>query len=369
MKKILVNYTGRTGGCALYAYEMTKAMVENDDIEVTAIISKQCENIQRWRELKLHRLYEIDTYTNRFTFIKNSVRFIFKDRYKIREDFKNVVFDAVYVPAAPIWTYFINRMLKKKKLIITSHDLIDHSGTSFIQKILTYPNQIDLRNADVIAVLTKKFIPYACNKYKKDLKQIVVAPQASLNYYNLNKIDMKPIYDNSKINFLFFGRIEKYKGLEVLIQAYKIIESKYCDVTLTIAGNGDFAPYLNDFLKLKNKVLVNRWIEDEEVSNFFNGKNIITVLPYLDATQSGVVNLAMAEESLVIASDCGGLDEQIEDGKTGIIVKTGDINALVKAMEFVINKKDSRMEIVKQASEYINNLSWNNSVKQVMKTV
>lgn len=53
-------------------------------------------------------------------------------------------------------------------------------------------------------------------------------------------------------------------------------------------------------------------MEDEEVESIFSGENLVAVLPYLDATQSGVVLTAMDYGVPVIATDTGGLSEQIE---------------------------------------------------------
>ena len=73
MKKILVNYTGRTAGGPAYAYEMTKALVENG-AHVCAVISKSVCNLSDWEKLPI-RLYKIDTYTSKKEFLFNTIKF------------------------------------------------------------------------------------------------------------------------------------------------------------------------------------------------------------------------------------------------------------------------------------------------------
>ena len=55
-------------------------------------------------------------------------------------------------------------------------------------------------------------------------------------------------------------------------------------------------------------------------------------MPYLDATQSGVTITSMEFDCPIIASDTGGLKEQLNNGKIGVFCKPGDVESLEKAM-------------------------------------
>ena len=187
-----------------------------------------------------------------------------------------------------------------------------------------------------------------------------VMPRDVLNQYKDIKIKQSIEYPSDKINFLFFGRIEKYKGLLILAEAYKSLKEKYDNISLTIVGNGDFTPYNNAFTGLKDFKLINRWIDDNEVNGFFLGDNIVTVLPYLDATQSGVINIAMINRSLVISTNIGGLKEQIKDKKTGMLVEANNSKALEKAMEFAIREQNICNKYINAAANEMKKLSWNN---------
>ena len=125
-----------------------------------------------------------------------------------------------------------------------------------------------------------------------------------------------------------------------------------------MVGNGDFSPYKNEYKDLVNFRLINRWIDDSEIGSFFCGKNIVTVLPYLNATQSGVINVAMMYRSLVIASNTGGLNEQVQDKETGLLVMPNDENSLMRAMEFAINNQTECIKYINQASDFLLTLDW-----------
>ena len=129
---------------------------------------------------------------------------------------------------------------------------------------------------------------------------------------------------------------------------------------MTVVGNGDFEPYNKAFMGIKDFKLINRWINDNEVNGFFLGNNIITVLPYLDATQNQELLILQFNRSLVISTNVGGLKEQVKDKKTGILVEANNPKALEKAMEFAIKERDICNEYINAAANKMKKLSWTN---------
>ena len=139
---------------------------------------------------------------------------------------------------------------------------------------------------------------------------------------------------------LFFGRIEKYKGLGVLLEAVKIVDSNQASFNLVIAGGGDLPAMPRD-LTFVNLVLANRFIRDAEVRSFFENCDVV-VLPYTGATQSGVIPMAYAFSKPVIASRIGALKEVVNDGITGLLVRPGDPSDLANAiLEFLAGRANT----------------------------
>lgn len=132
---------------------------------------------------------------------------------------------------------------------------------------------------------------------------------------------------------LFFGLIRPYKGLTVLLQAVKELPEHH---KLVVAGEcyGSWAPYGEAIqrLGLESRVLVhNEFIDDELVPIFFQAADN-AVLPYTQASQSGVTALALHHELRVVASDVGDLSSTVVPELTGRLVSPGDPRALAEAM-------------------------------------
>jgi len=84
--RVAVNYLGRKGGGMVYAYEMTKGLVDNG-CDVYAIVPEGIENLSMWKELKLKELILVKTYTDRVSFVWSSFRFVFFDLWKLKKTF------------------------------------------------------------------------------------------------------------------------------------------------------------------------------------------------------------------------------------------------------------------------------------------
>jgi glycosyltransferase involved in cell wall biosynthesis len=130
---------------------------------------------------------------------------------------------------------------------------------------------------------------------------------------------------------LFFGKVRKYKGLAVLLNAMPKVVSQL-DCRLTIVG--EFYDSIDKYreiiskLELDNVISIdNRYVDNEEVPGIFAQADVL-ILPYVTASQSAVAQIALSNGLPVIASDAGGLSEAILDGVIGLLFPSGDSNAL-----------------------------------------
>jgi glycosyltransferase involved in cell wall biosynthesis len=134
---------------------------------------------------------------------------------------------------------------------------------------------------------------------------------------------------------LFFGYIRKYKGLSILIDAMKYL-SDLKDLKLLVVGEfyEDEEKYRTQVEeeKLGERVIFySDYVPNEEVVKFFCASDVV-VLPYLSATQSGIVQIAYQFGKPVISTNVGGLAEVLIDGKTGFIVPPNNSVALADAI-------------------------------------
>jgi glycosyltransferase involved in cell wall biosynthesis len=130
---------------------------------------------------------------------------------------------------------------------------------------------------------------------------------------------------------LFFGKVRKYKGLDVLLEAMpKVLSSVECELLVV----GEFYDAIERHQQLIRKLGIenhvridNRYVPNEEVPAIFDEADVL-VLPYVSASQSGVARIALSNALPIIASRTGGLSESIIENFSGMLFPPGDSGAL-----------------------------------------
>src|SRR5258707_15408817 len=137
-----------------------------------------------------------------------------------------------------------------------------------------------------------------------------------------------PVVQEDERLILFFGRIWEYKGLEYLIRAEPLISARVPNVRILIAGRGeDFSRYTEMMVHPDRFIVHNEYIPEERTAEYFRRASVV-VLPYIEASQSGVIPLAYSAAKPVVATTVGGLPEMVEDGRTGYLVAPRDTTNL-----------------------------------------
>src|SRR5206468_12786006 len=132
--------------------------------------------------------------------------------------------------------------------------------------------------------------------------------------------------DNSSEYVLLFGKIKPYKGVETLLEAARKVRKKLGNkFRVIIAGKGS-KTFLDSLLRTDDLEYIhieNRFIPDIEIPKLFRNARFL-VLPYIDASQSGVMSLAYTFSKPVIVSNVGSIAEYVEHGVTGLVFEPGD---------------------------------------------
>ena len=319
-------------------------------------LSKHCEvhlicaaNAEHAHELSGVNIDELDTGKGaKGTLLKLFAPQTWKDIRRISEAFDP---DVIHITSAQEWNpalgLFIRKTLKKP-LVYTIHDVIHHEGTPFYFKIT---EGLFRGMPDGIVVLTDQAKRILIQKGTAEEK-ILVAPHGVYDFFTEFQQGLP-----EQQEILFFGRIEPYKGIGVLLEAARPLLDEYPDWTLRVAGGGDITPY-REQLNHRRILVDNRFLSDAEVAAFME-QAAITALPYLTASQSGVIPTAYAFGKAVTATAVGGIPDMVEDGVTGLLVPPNDPNALREALRRLMNDPELRSRLGAAGKKFAEEeLSW-----------
>lgn len=226
----------------------------------------------------------------------------------------------LYFESLHLWNFFLMLLCPQCIKIEAIHDVIPHDGN----KGMTLCNFVTSHMADAVLLRNKKYIDILREKYILKKKRII-----SFDFWN-------DFPKKSEIlgtgNFLYFGRIRPYKGLDTLYEIIK--ETPDAHFQIVGAPDEDTEGLLAEFSLFSNVEVIAREVTESEMETFFYNADWI-VLPYKSATQSGVIMDAYRYSRPVIAFDVGAFAEQVIDGKTGFLIPEGDAVAFAQIVRKV----------------------------------
>lgn len=360
-QNVLITFLFKEGAGPVFTLEMARGLALNG-CNVTAILSSKIANRDQWeKEQLLKEIIYIDTGT-RNNAIQATAFWFFCGRTRLKDKLKDEIFDIAISTFYHPWALSLLNCAQIAKKIVLCHDPIHHSGVSRLESFLTTKY---IKAADEVVVLTKSFIPIVNERFGFSENKIIFMPHGRMSEYRKSDV-YTPMNKIGTVNFLFFGRISPYKGLKTLAEAYRMIIMKNKNVTLRIAGSGNFDELKEYYSGLENCTVDNRYIADDEIDNYFLKENTILLLPYIDASQSGVIPIAFEYGTPLIASDTGGLKEQLNEGKIGLFSVAGCAHSLAEKMQEYINEPQKMEEQAMLMRNYKESLNWEHVTRCIL---
>ena len=250
---------------------------------------------------------------------------------RLKKERADIIVVRYWLPfMAPALGTILRRVKKNHhtKIVCIADNIIPHEHRAGDKSFTKY----FLRSCDAFITMSAKVMD-DLRKFEKDKPARFVQHPLYDNFGNL--ISKSEAREKLKINkgeliILFFGFIRKYKGLDILLEAIKILKEQTRNIEhktpkLLIAGEfyEDEKPYQEQIDKLDirdNVILRTHFIPDSEVKYYLCAVDAV-IQPYRNATQSGVTPLAYYFEKPMIIINVGGLPSLVPHEKAGLVAE------------------------------------------------
>ncbi|MEH2075630.1 MAG: glycosyltransferase family 4 protein [Nostoc sp.] len=259
------------------------------------------------------------------------------------------------------WTLLLNKM---PPLVTTIHDIFRHPGDNITVFGSEYSRRIGFYRSQQLIVHTHQLKKILIEQFRIPQERVNILPHGELGSLYQRRGGQN-IQVREPYTLLFFGRILPYKGLKYLLEAMPLIAESIPEVKLIIAGRGEnIRHYFPNGYDEKRYEIINDFIPLEEVGNLFQ-RSTVTVLPYIEASQSGVAALSYGMGTLVVASDVGGLSEIVQHKKDGLLVPPCDARSLADAIICLLNDRNLQKQMQTAAlARCQQDLNWSNIAAQ-----
>lgn len=224
----------------------------------------------------------------------------------------------------------LQRALRRVPTLLTIHDVVRHEGEAY-QEGVSLPlrrltNRSVRASADAYVVHGRALAEALAAQEWYRGQAIHVIPHGRLPF----AASCAPLPTRPSI--LFFGRLEFYKGLDLFVEAAEIAAGQLPALRAVVAGRGSEASRCRELVRSPELFdWRTRFIPNEETAALFSEASVV-VLPYRDASQSGVVPMAFANGRPVIATAVGSLPEVVRNGENGLLVRDMSSKAIANAI-------------------------------------
>lgn len=197
---------------------------------------------------------------------------------------------------------------------------------SVVHDARRHPGELWPRNIDVKRIFLASNYVITLSAYVKSQlvdiyghnKVILDIPHPVLNFTKGKDLGFYP-----NDYFLFIGRIKKYKGVNLLLEAWKHAGME--NQMLLVAGKGRLK---KKFFRYSNVCILNDWLSEEEMLPLMRKAKVI-IFPYLESSQSGLIPLSMSLQKRLVVSNLPGLQEQIGAYSKCRFFESGQIESLI----------------------------------------
>lgn len=240
-------------------------------------------------------------------------------------------------------SFLISKKYRNKILFITEN-VVSHEANA-VDKFLT---RIGLSSTSKFLALSgiveKELQQFSKGKkvYRSELPVYDCYKQAES--LNVKKLKLEFGFAEDSLVLLFFGYVRKYKGLDILIEAFPKILSAIPNAKLLIVGEfydnpAEYFDLIKKFNIEEQLKVINQFVPNEDVGKYYQAADLV-ILPYRSATQSGILNVAYGFYKPVIVTNVGGLAEFVDEGKTGFVVQPNSPETIAEGVQKFLSVKD-----------------------------
>ncbi|MFQ6126910.1 MAG: glycosyltransferase family 4 protein, partial [Candidatus Heimdallarchaeota archaeon] len=202
----------------------------------------------------------------------------------------------------------------------------------------TYESTIDL------FISPSNFLKEKIIEFGIDKNKVICIP----NFVNCG--DYTPNYSNSNY-ILYFGRLEKHKGIKTLILAMKHVKNSM----LYLIGSGNYRNEMEEYVRKNNigNVAFSGFLERKQLIRLIK-HSLFTILPsewYENCPIAILESFALGKP--VIGANIGGIPELVEDGSTGMLFDSGNVDDLAEKINYLLNNKGLAVEMGKNARKKV----------------
>ncbi|MEM3666741.1 MAG: glycosyltransferase family 4 protein [Candidatus Bathyarchaeia archaeon] len=351
MKILWINHRDpkhpEAGGAEVHLFEVGRRLVKSGH-ELT-LLAEQFPGSAKEESLggiKVKRM------GNKYTLHALTLHYVKRKSYNY-----DVIIDDV-AHAVPFWSF---RFTSKPVVAI-----VHHVHQEVVNTELHFPLRNFVRFAERTLKDYKNIIAVS-HTTKKDLieKLGVESSKISVIYHGIDHQKFKPGSKFLEPTVLWIGRMKKYKNLEHVVKAFKLVKKAIPEARLMLVGRGEEERRIKLFVHENgiNDVIFTSRVSESDKIRLLQGAWCVTYTSDVEGWGMAVLEAASCGTP-AIAYSSGALKEAVLDGETGFLVKYGGVNMLAERIIEVLKDEELKETLSKNALKHSQGFDWDKTAEQ-----
>jgi glycosyltransferase involved in cell wall biosynthesis len=367
-RKVLLVFLGKRGGGQTILERLQSELLESNHV-INLTTWKSIQNTQKTfyvgtTQIETVRFVNFEFPHNYYqvlnpNLILRSIRSCFQMRNQLKSLSPDLIVQIMPSPFDFIVDIFANR--RKIPVVRLIHDIETHPGEAWPTKGAIWSR---IRRATYIIVFSK----YIHERVESLLRRRGISRQifqaqlpSSIDAQeNVIFSVRQPIQKVKTLHIGFLGRARKYKGLKYLDEALDLLPFEY---NFIAGGQGSYPRSL-----VKKREIINRWLSNDEFVSILERSDVI-VLPYTQASQSGIIPIARNHGKWLLVSDVGGLREQVDGYSRAILIEPGSAEAIVSGLVVIQERFEKEICIHQQIQNHHSISTIGHAIESVIKVL
>ena len=344
---VLVLHWGKSGAGPRLMNSLAAELATFEDLRVHISYASGSEGASALENLGLPST-KVRTYSSKSGLVLGLPR-MFILAMQLRSRIARDQIAVVVSPMTSIWQALALRIIMSRNVryISSIHDASPHPGEG--HWLANFCRSLELKRADLLVVFSRA-VEDQLAKIVTDGTPILrtvhpvfstaASPPNSTRELLLGSLDSaEAVLQGEKTWTIgFFGRIIRYKGIDVFVKSIQILRDRGYLVHGVVWGDGEVSKDTRGVAGGMVSWNIG-WIPEDRVNPIVSTFDLLA-LPYIEASQSGVFAIAMAEGVPSVATPVGGLKEQIEETRAGILSADISADTFADAIARLIDDKD-----------------------------
>ncbi|MCG2796508.1 MAG: glycosyltransferase family 4 protein [Actinomycetia bacterium] len=168
----------------------------------------------------------------------------------------------------------------------------------------------------------------------------IIHPDRQIREFPVADKPFTELKDNDSLKVLFVGRLEKDKGVDLLLGGFEKAIGEHPDLQLLVAGEGTLRPLVEEYVSKHDQITYLGWLDEAGLSQAYQVSDVVVIPTFVLEGYGLVASEAASFDKVIVWSDSGGMKEVLDTYEKGVRLHEVSVDSLCEAISNIAIERD-----------------------------